>query len=74
MGRRSTTRQFGDLVVVDEETKEEIEKYDVILPAEDERVCPNHFVDDGNVFLYVSRSFHGAWGLSPLFSFPDGYP
>lgn len=42
------TQQLGDLVVVDEETEEKMEKYEVILPSEDERVCLDHSADDGN--------------------------
>lgn len=41
-------RQLGELVEIDEKTEEEMEKYEAILPAKDERVCLDRSADDGS--------------------------
>lgn len=62
------TRQLGDLVVVDEETEEEKEKYEVILPFEDERVCLDRSANDNNRSFYMYRAVFTELGVRLPFS------
>lgn len=69
MGYRSTTRHLGGLVVV-EKTEEEMEKYEIILPSDDERFCMDHSITDGGRSFYMYHALHSF----SFFFFPDGHP
>lgn len=61
---------MGDIVVVDEETEEEMQKYEVILPNEDEGVCTDRSIIDGNRSFYMYHTNFTELGvLLPFSSF-----